>query len=495
MAQTQLIKNVGKQFAIYGLGDLLNKAIAFLLLPVYTHYLHPQQYGVLEMLELTMYLVSMFLTLGIPSAIIRFYYKQGDEGHRQKVVSSGLVAALLVSLLALIPLLPFSPFISEWTLKSPEFAHFFRLIFIAMSFNLIGDVAMTYVRIQEMPVWFVSFSTARLFLSLTGNILFLVYLKKGVEGVLWSGLIASTLVNGVLLAYLVRKVGLKFSWETFRPMLAYGAPLVGSGIGMYLINFGDRFALQRLMTLGDVGIYSLAYKFGMLPNVLLLMPFQMLWGPKQFQIAHEPDAPDIFSRVFNYFWFLQMILGLGLCVLIGDIIRLIADPEYASAAVYVPLLILSYICYGAYSFLQFGVMYAKKTGFLAANTLIMAFLNVALNFLLIPHMGILGACLATFISIFLMMGVVHFMSHSHYPIPYGFGKLAIMTLIAAALYLLAGRIHPANPAISIAVKILITLSYPLFLIFFRVTRAEELNFLRDYRDRFFKGFLSRRRGR
>lgn len=494
MAPSKLIKNVGKQFAIYGLGDLLNKAIAFMLLPVYTHYLHPQEYGVMEMLDLTMYLVSMFLTLGIPAAVVRFYYKQNDETHRRSVVSSGLMAAAIVSLLALIPLLPLSSAISGLTLKSPEFAHFFRLVFIAMAFNQMGEIVMVYFRVREMPIWFISFSTTRLLFSLTGNILFLVYLKKGVEGVLWSGLISSTLVNGVLIGYGIRQVGVKFSWATFRPMLAYGAPLVGSGIGMYLINFGDRFALQRLMTLGDVGIYSLAYKFGMLPNVLLLTPFHMLWEPKQFQIAHEPDAPDVFSRVFNYFWFLQMFLALGLCVLIRDVIHVIAAPEYGNASVYVPLLILSYVCFGAYTYFQFGVMYARKTTLLAINTLVMAFLNVGLNFLLIPRMGVLGACVATFTSIFLMMVVIYFLSRSYYPISFAFGKLVMMTVIAAGLYLVAARVNPGNIALSIAVKTLIALSYPVPLIVFRVTRGEELNFLRDYRDRFFRGIFGGRTG-
>ena len=492
MTQSKLIKNVGKQFAIYGLGDLLNKAVAFLLLPFYTHYLRPQEYGTLEILDLTVYLVSMFLTLGMNHAVIRFYHREESEDGRKAVVSAGVLATFIVSLVALIPLLVFSPSISGWLLKSPESARLFALVFIAMVFNMTGEVAMTYFRLREMPRWFVSFSTTRLILNLSGNILFLAFLGKGVEGILWAGLIASTLVNGVLLGYLTRHVGVGFSWAVFLPMLRYGAPLLGSGIGMYLINFGDRFALQRLMSLGDVGIYSLAYKFGMLPNVLILTPFQMLWGPKQFQISHEPDAPNTFSRVFNYFWFLQMFLGLGLCVLIGDVIRIIAAGDYGNAAAYVPPLVLSYICYGAYWYFQFGVMHARKTSSLAVNTLVMAGLNLALNFLLIPRMGIWGACLATFISIFLMMVVVHFLSRSYYVIPFAYGKMVAMFILALALYALAGRINPANIAASVAVRTLIALCYPLLLLLFRVTRGSDLEFLQGFRERFFRVIFLRK---
>ncbi len=451
MSKPPLIKNAGKQFAIYGLGDLLNKAIAFVLLPVYTHYLSPRDYGTLEMLDLTVYLIGLFLAMGIPQAIMRFYHEYSDPEKKNRVVSSGLLATLVLSLAALALLVPFSGTFSSLILKSPQYSRLFTLIFITLGLNLLIDIPMAYFRIREMPVWFICFSTARLFLSLGFNILFVVLLGMGVNGVVTGGLIASALIGSVLFFYLIRQVGVGFSKEIFAPMIRYGFPLIGTWLGMYLINFGDRFLLQRLLPSSDsltsVGIYSLAYKFGMLPNFLVLSPFIMFWGPKQFQIVREPGAQGIFSRVFNYYSFLQFFFGLGLCALVHNIIRIIADPRYLSSARYVPLIVLAYVCYGVYLYVQFGILYKKKTRYLALNTLAMALLNVTLNVIFIPLYGVMGSAIATLAAIFLMMLVALFMSQRLYRIPYDYGRVLKMLAVAVVLYLAAERVNPGNIAV------------------------------------------------
>jgi len=325
-------------------------------------------------------------------------------------------------------------------------------------------------------------------LSLGFNILFVVILGLGVKGVVTGGLIASGVIGCVLFVYLIRQVGVNFSREIFIPMIRYGFPLIGPWLGMYLINFADRFLLQRLLPSADsltsVGIYSLAYKFGMLPNFLILSPFLMVWGPKQFQIVREPGAPGIFSRVFNYYSFLQFFFGLGLCVLIHDIIRIIADPRYLSASRYVPLIALAYVCYGVYLYVQFGILYQKKTRYLALNTLAMALLNVALNVVLIPVYGVMGSAIATLAAIFLMMGVAFFISQRLYHIPYDSGRILKMLILAVVLYFVAKQVNPENLLVSIVLKTAIVLAYPLLMIPLRISGGKELAMIRDFAGRY-----------
>jgi len=498
MPKPPLIQNAGRQFAIYGLGDLLNKAIAFVLLPIYTHYLSPRDYGTLEMLDLTVYLIGLFLAMGIPQAIMRFYYEYSEPEEKNNVVSSGLLATLVLSLMSLALLIPFSRSFSSLILKSPQYSHLFTLIFITLGLNLVIDIPMAYFRIREMPIWFISFSTARLFLGLGFNILFVVILGLGVNGVVTGGLIASALIGSVLFVYLIGQVGTSFSRKIFLPMIRYGFPLIGTWLGMYLINFGDRFLLQRLLPSADsltsVGIYSLAYKFGMLPNFLILSPFLMFWAPKQFQIVREPGAPGIFSNIFNYFGFLQFFFGLGLCVLIHDIIRIIADPGYLSSSRYVPLIALAYVCYGVYVYVQFGILYRKKTRYLALNTLAMALLNVALNVILIPLYGVMGSAIATLAAIFLMMGVAFFMSQRLYRIPYEYGRMLKMLVLAIVVYLVADQVNPGNVVLSLLLKTLIVLTYPLLMIPFRIWSGKEVEMFRGFAGQFIPALKSDKSG-
>ena len=498
MSKSPLIKSAGRQFAIYGLGDLLSKAIAFVLLPVYTRYLSPRDYGTLEMLDLTVYLIGLFLAMGIPQAIMRFYYEYSDPQKKNEVVSSGLLASLIISATALAFLIPFSGSFSSLIFKTPQYSHLFTLIFITLGLNLLIDIPMAYFRIREMPIWFISFSTVRLFLSLGFNILFVVILGMGVNGVITGGLIASALIGSVLFVYLIRQVGRQFSWKIFLPMLRYGAPLIGNWMGMYLINFGDRFLLQHLLppatSLASIGIYSLAYKFGMLPNFLILSPFIAYWGPKQFQIVREPGAPSVFSRVFNYYSFLQFFFGLGLCALIHDLIHIIAGPLYGPTSRYVPLIVLAYVCYGIYLFVQFGMLYRKKTHYMAINTMAMASLNVILNLIFIPLYGVMGSAIATLAAIFLMMGVAFFMAQRLYHIPYDYGRFLKMLALAVVLYLVASRVNPGNIAVSVILKTLIVLTYPLLLIPMGVWSGKELTTVRDFTGRFIPAFKAYPKG-
>lgn len=489
MPQKNHLKNIGRLFAIYGLGYFLSKGIALVMLPIYTHYLPPSDYGILEVLELTTYIVSLILGAGLTQAMVRFYHEHHDAHSRNLAVSSVFIATTALFLVALAGLIPVSGTLSGLIFKSPGYSGLFVLVFISMLMHEVIDVSMTYFRILERPVRFISFSTVHLLLSLSLNILFIVGLAMGMKGVLIGGLISSSVIATVLSVFLVREVGFGFSWKILLPMLKYGFPLVGTWLGMYVINFSDRFALQRLLphdtALSQVGIYSLAYKFGMLPSVLILSPFLMLWSPKQFQIVKEPDAERVFARVFTYFWVVLLFFGLGLSVLAGDIIWLIADPAYHDAARYIPLLAFSYMCYGAYSYMQFGILYQKKTRLLALVTLSMAVLNVALNLILIPIFGVMGSALATFAAIFLMTGVALLLSQRLYHIPYEYLRLTKMTVLAALLGLLAVMVEIDSIFMDIVVRSSIVLMYPVLLILTGVSGGKDFAFFRSLVGRFY----------
>ena len=458
-----VIKSLAKHSVIYGLGDLLSKSIGFILIPVYTHYLSTEEYGTLELLDLTSYIIGLLLAMGIAQSVVRYYYEYDDQKRKNQVISVALLTIWAVSIVVLVVLFYFSGNISNIVFKSPDYSHLFNIIFITMVINLSNEIPTTLLRIQQRSVFFVVISLVRVVINLTLNIVFIVHYSLGVLGILYGGLIANALAGVFLTIYTLRQTGISYSKEVALAMLKYGLPLVGSWLGMFVLNFGDRFLLQRMTTLSDVGIYSLAYKFGMLPNIIILSPFQRIWAPKQFEIVKEPDAKPTYSLVFSYFIFVELFIGLGILVLIRDVITVIADPEYHSAYQYVSLILISYIFYGAYSFTQFGILLKKKTKYLGITALIGAVLNISLNLLLIPRLQVWGAAIATVCSFAFLFICVFPIAQHLYRIPYEYGRLAKLTVAAVGLYVIAYYVNPANVYISLAVKFLIAFSYPLVL--------------------------------
>lgn len=475
-----VLKSVAKHSAIYGIGDMLNRAISFVLLPLYTHYLSPKEYGILELLDLTNYIIGMFLAMGISQSVVRFYHEYPEEGKKKLVLSTGAIAVWLLAAVWLCGLLFGTKAVSSLVFRTPEYHRMFAIIFVSMVLGLGNEIPMTYLRIKERSLVFIGISTLRLLLTLSLNILFIVKYGMGPTGVLLGGAISTASVSLVLIPYFLRQVGGGFSPALAWPMFKYGFPLIGNWVGLFAVHYGNRFVLQHLASLNDVGIYSLAYKFGMIPNMVILNPFWMIWSPKQFEVAKEPNAGEIFASVFTYFALIQIFFILCLSATVADLIRIATDPAFHDAGRLVPILLASYFFFGAHSFTQFGLLYRKRTKILGVLTLALGSLNVGLNWLLVPRYGLWGSTCITLATLFLLFASVTYLSHRQYPIRYETGRLAKLALTAVALFGAAYAIHIPNVYASLAAKAAVALMFPFALYLLRFFHPRELEYARRF---------------
>jgi len=468
-----LVKNLTKHSLIYGLSSILSRSIGFFLIPLYTHYLTPADYGTLELLDLTSYIVGMLAAMGITNSVVRFYYEHAEQEKKDQVVSVALIATWVIALLFFAISFALAKNISTLVFQSPDNFRLFQIIFASMVFNLSTGIPMTVLRIQEKSVLFITFSFIKTALTLILNVVFIVYFKMGIMGILWSGFIVTGGMGIYLLIYQFRKIKVSFSFELLPPMLRYGIPLAWSTFGMFIVNFADRFFLQRLTTMNELGLYSLAYRFGFLPSMIVMSPFMLVWGPKRFDLVKEPDAKNIYSTIFTYLAFLLIYTGLGICLLIKDVIIIVADPEYYQAYKYVGVILSSYVLNGAVLYVQFGIHLQKKTKYLAYATLMTAGINIIANILLIPVLHAWGAALATVISYVFLLVYTFIISQRLYNVPYEYGRIIKLTVLALILFAIGIQINPSSVAVSMTVKFLIAFSLPLVLYIFKFYTAQE----------------------
>ncbi|MCK5127025.1 MAG: oligosaccharide flippase family protein [candidate division Zixibacteria bacterium] len=470
----KLIKSILKHASVYGLGDILAKGIAFFMIPFYTRFLSTEQYGTLELLDLTSYVVAMILATGVGEAVYRFYYNYDDPEKKKTVISTAMITYWVNLAIGLPLLLLFSADISNLVFETVDFYRLFHIMFITTGIALSNEIPRVFLRIQRKSKLFVAVSLTKLVINLGLNILFIVKYDMGVEGILYGGLIATAIVGIFLLIYVFTQVKLKFSFEILNAMVKYGLPLVLNWLGMFVLHFGDRFLLQRFSSLADVGIYGVAYKFGMVLNFMILTPFLNIWKPKQFEIAKEPDAKNIFANIFTYFCFVIVFAGLGLSVLIKDIVFIMADTDYHSASIYVPVLLLANIFFMAYWFTQVGLLIEKKTKYLGLAALYGAIINVGCNMALIPRLGVWGATITTLVSFSFFLAFTTYYSQRFYFIPYQKNRLIKMAVAAGVLFFVGYSINPANVWVSIFVKSLVALAFPFVLLVIKFYSKDEL---------------------
>jgi O-antigen/teichoic acid export membrane protein len=229
-------------------------------------------------------------------------------------------------------------------------------------------------------------------------------LRLGVWGVLSTNLSAIGMLAVVLTVYCFRINRFVFEYPLLWRMVKFSVPLGLSGIAMFIIHFGDRFILPHFRPLGDLGIYSIAYKIGMLISVVN-GSFQNYWNAQVYQISKREDAEAVVARTFSYLMLILSFCGLGLVVAAKPVLHLLTAKAFWDAAALVPVIVLAYFVRAIGDFYRCVFLVEGRPGYDAACNWIGAGVCLAGYFLLIPRWGIWGAAIATLIT-FWVIGII-----------------------------------------------------------------------------------------
>ncbi len=473
-------KQVLKNSAVAGIGNILGKAAAFLMIPVYTTYLTPQEYGIAELLDLSSVIIGLVIGFGITAATVRFYFEYQDQSDRDTVVSTAMLTSIAVMLAAVLLLTFFSEDISRLVFKTPEYHAYVTLSLWNLLLSATIEVPLALLRAQQRIVFFTGISIARLVSSLALNILFIVYFDWKIWGLLYSTFITTALIGLFLTARTLWLVGCRFSLRILKSMLAYGLPHVPETMGMFTLHFADHFFLQVYGSLAQVGIYSLAYKFGMVPHMLLSSSFWVVWSAKRFELIGRPGSEAIYGRVLTYFVYCQLLVGLAFSLLAPHMLQLVAAQPFHAAAHLIPIIVLSYLVFGMYYLLQTGISIQKQTKYLGLILTVTACVNLLLNYLLVPRLLSLGAALATLLSFVTMAVAAYVISDRLLPLPYEFGRLAKLFLVALALYAVGYALPDLPLPYAVTLKLLLAGAFPVALLPFRFYTPDEARVLRTF---------------
>jgi O-antigen/teichoic acid export membrane protein len=469
------IKKLIKHSTIYGLGSILGKVVGFLLIPLYTHYLTPNDYGVLELIDITISVAGLFVAMGIGAAVFRFYYHYDDTKDKNEVISTAFIFVTTMAALVVAVAISFADSISTLVFDTSEYAYYFQLMFVSFLFSTIASVPESYAMAKQKSALFTSITIGTLVLNLALNIYVVAFLKMGVLGIVYVSAIMRSLNAAFWLFLTIPRVGISFSFHKLKELLKYGMPLIPANIGIFVMTFADRFFLSHFMSLSAVGIYSLGYKFGFMISILLIQPFNRIWQAQMFEIAKKQDAKKIFAKMFTYFSYVVLFAVLGLSVFIKDAIKFIADSSFFMAYKFVPIIALACFFRGTYFFFQIGLLLKKKTKYVGYSVSIAACLNLILNYFFIVYIGTIGAAIAALFTNIVMAGFVYFYSQKLYRIDYEFGRISKLFAVASILYCLSCLVNIDSIVISMLVKSFFILSFPflLFLVGFYTNEEKE----------------------
>lgn len=351
-----------KHSAIYAIGTVAQSAVSFLLIPLYTRYIVPANYGRLEIINTFGSILLMLVSFGFGSAIMKTYFRDAkNEVARKRLVGTMFIFVLPLAYALIAVLIFFSPQLSTWLLGGPQWANLFQLLLLTTFFSLFMNLAFSLLRVQERSKKYTALFLLRFFAVLGLNFYFIIWLQLDIRGILWANLITFALVAISLIPDVIKAASFKFSKFFLKKLWAFGLPIIPASIAMWVMDLSDRYFIEFFRTSDEVGIYSLGYKLGMLVNIIIVAPFQLAWPTLYFDVSRRDDATQIFSRVLTYFTMTATFLALLLGVLAPEILRILAGPAYWDAYQVVFLVAISYVFYGMHFVLAPGIHIREKT--------------------------------------------------------------------------------------------------------------------------------------
>ena len=452
-----------KHSFIYGIGGFLVKGISFFLLPLYTHYLNPKDYGIFEVLDLSTSLLGMFLNFGITAALLRFYGIANTEAEKRSIVSSLFWFTVGTSAVVLLIGGASVRQTTNLLLGAGTPASYLLLSLLAFLMAYIANVPYTSLRAKEASVTIVTIDMLVTIGLLAFNIYFIAGVRLSILGLFLSKIIVNTVAFIMILKWMSRELFGAPDWKLLRKMVGFGAPLVFSNLTMFTLNFSDRFFLQHLRSLEVVGIYAVGYKFGFMLNFLLIQPFNMMWQSRMYIVHRMADHQKVFSRVFVLYSAVLIFASLGMAVLGPELMRVMVDSRYRAGGAVIPLVSLSYVFLGMGYYLQLGMFLTLRTGLIGKVSICAAILNLTANYFLIKHFGMLGAAWATVIGFLAIAVGSYCYSERVYPLALPAGRVIRALAMAGAVYLLS-RVLPDTPlAVTLLWKCALLTVFPFLL--------------------------------
>jgi O-antigen/teichoic acid export membrane protein len=370
-----------------------SKALSMLILPLFTAMLAPADFARLELLSSAAEIGAMFACAGLVDTAYRF--AGGDDSAGRRAMSQilglgtlialagiGLAFALASRLAALMPL-PTTP--SEMALLG-----------VAVALEALIAVPLAWLRMRGRAGGYAVATALRTTLQ-AGLVASCVAVGWGVTGVLAGGAMAAVAAAGTLATRQAMETGIAVSPRSWGRLLAYGLPLIGSGLASFLLGTADRWVLAGTVSAASLGQYALAAKIAMIASVLT-QPFELWWYPRRIALLQAPDGWSESARIAKAGVTLTVLAAAATAVAGPLLIRLLTPPAYHPAAAFVPWLAGIVALQSLGSLVNVGC-YAGRTGAMPLAVNMTAAVVAVVGYgLLIPGHGVAGAIMATVLA-------------------------------------------------------------------------------------------------
>jgi len=433
-------KLFAQRIGLIGTTNLLLSLSGIILLPVLTKNLPIEEYGIWAQIMVTIGLVPSLVMLGLSYTMVRFLPSLQKKEEIQEVFYSILFLILLTSLTSSLLIYILSKPLADILFESNVTV--VKILSAIVFIECINDLFLNYLRAKEKIKLYSILMTTKIFTQLCSVFLF-VTIGMGIVGATIGVLISVFLVLLIVIFIVISDIGIKVPKCTnIREHLSFGLPTVPSNLSMWVVNSSDRYVISLFMGVAYVGYYSPGYSLGNIISIFLA-PFSFVLPAilsKNYDEGNLNTVKVILEYSLKYFLMMSIPAVFGLSLLSKSVLTLLTTPEIASQSyIITPFVALSTLLFGFYTILFQIIILNKNTKVVGKIWIFAAILNLGLNFVLIPYIGIIGAALTTliaFIFSFIITAynsskIINFNMNSRFTLKSIFASVVMSTVIVS----------------------------------------------------------------
>ncbi|ADI75107.1 multi antimicrobial extrusion protein MatE (plasmid) [Methanohalobium evestigatum Z-7303] len=473
-------KLLAKRIGLVGLTNLLVSFSGIILLPILTKNIPVQDYGIWAQIVITLGLVPEFVMLGLQRAMHRFVPSIKTKENLQELVYSFLIFVLFTSLTISILIYIFSGIIASALFDNQILI--VKILSIIVLIESLNAFLKNYFRATQQVKIHSILQFTKTSLKIFFVVLFVLN-NGGIIGAISGLLISSSLVFFITILTVIYQINIKIpSFINIKKYLKYGLPLIPGSLSKWIIDASDRYLIGFFLGTTFVGYYNPGYALGDILKIFFIpLNFMLPMVLSKHYDEHEIDeVKNLLSYTSKYFFAVTIPSVFGLSLLSKPILRILSTPDIASQAyIITPFVALSILLYGTFEIFKKVILLEKKTKIDAKIWVIAAILNLVLNIILIPLIGIIAAALTTLLSFTISLVIVSYYSLKILKFNMNFKFILKSILASIIMSLLIFILNPSGILNLIFTICVCAISYFVILILLNGFDKKELKFFKN----------------
>jgi O-antigen/teichoic acid export membrane protein len=471
------ILTLTKQSLIYGIGYVLSRFLAFLLLPFYSHYMPPEEYGALVLVYMFIAVMQIIYVGGLDIAFLRYYVAEASE-IKKRIFSNAFFAMGGIGFFISLIFFCFPFLITTILFASPPAgsALWVKISCGILFLDTLSNTPLLRLRGEHKPTHFAVVKFLNVAINIGANIVLVGIYRQGLNGALYANLISAGITVVMLLPVIASIISIDFKWSTLKELWRFGLPNVPAMFFLYIIEFSDRKIIELTRGLEEAGLYSAGYKMGMF-MAIVTSAFRFAWQPFFLTEAKNEGAEKTFARVFTYFFAVAGFMFMVFVMFAGDFVMMklplvnitILEQSYWAGMAVFPIVLLAHFVDGLFANFTVGIYLKKKTKLIPLCNGAGALFNLVANLFIIPRYGMIGAAWTTLGAFILMTAMLYFLIQRHYYIPYEWSRVLKLFFVGGVIM----AIYYYYPG-GIWWRFLLLLSLPLWLYLIRFFDQAEI---------------------